>query len=231
MHQGYMATFIKGDGAPRLIRSGTIVVDKYGLATATAVWWAYDKNILLSSNVTRIGFPHPVVPTLSCEKMQFSDTDGGATLEASYAGILGTALPAPIDELDTVATEAPIDCHPDFATFAGTNRATAKNGAVWLPVPDSPYERFDGFGPAAPAGFRGVISFEIPISISRRTTISTAVPEATAVGTRRTPFQTFGIKAEWLLIGCSSQKRGNVYVTKYEWKASGRNGWNHAFYS
>jgi hypothetical protein len=226
-----MATFIKGDGAPRLIRSGTIVVDKYGLATATAVWWAYDKNTLLASNVTRIGFPHPVAPTLSCEKMQFNDSDGGTTLEASYAGILGTALPAPIDELDTVVMEAPIECHPDFATFAGTNRATAKNGAVWLPVPNSQFERFDGFGPDAPAGFRGVTSFEAPTSISRRTTVTTTAPQPNVVGTRRVPYETFGIHADWLLIGCSSQKRGNVYVTKYEWKAGGRLGWNHAIYS
>jgi hypothetical protein len=216
-----------------MIRAGNIVVDKYGLATGTAIWWAYSKSAILSSGVTALGFPHPDAPTLKCEKLVYSDSDGGATLEASYAGILGNTLPAPVDELDTSTMEVPIDAHPAFATFAGSSNATRLNGAVFRTVPNtSPVvEVFDCFGPDAPAGFRGVTSFLAPASVSRRTTITTTPPQPGAVGYLRTPYNTFGITANWLLVGCSSQLRGNVYVTKYEWKAGGRIGWNTAIYS
>lgn len=223
------ATFIKGTGAPRLIRAGDITVDKYGLATGTAVWWAYAKADLYGSGVTGIGYPHPNAPSLKCEKMVYADSDNGATLTASYAGLLTGVAPDPVDELDTAVMEAPIDAHPDFATFAGTPTAPL-NGAVFIKDSSGNY-RFDCFGPSAPAGLRGVTSFEAPTSIVRRTSITLTRPTPGQVGTLRVPYETFGLNASWLLVGCSSQKRGNVYVTKYEWKAGGRLGWNTQIYS
>ena len=222
------AHYLKGDGLPRLVRSGGVQIDRYGLATATAVWWAYNHATLLSSGVAYIGAPHPDALSLRCEHMSFVNSYQGSTLEAVYAGVLSGEMPDPIDELDTAVMEAPIEAHPNFADFAGTPAAPL-NGAVFLQDGAGNW-RFDQFGPAAPASFRGVTSFEVPTSVSRRTTITTFEPEANEVGLRRVPFNTFGIDRDWLLVRCSSQKRGNVYVTKYEWKASGPYGWNHSIY-
>jgi hypothetical protein len=224
------AEFIKGRGQPRLIRSGGLSQDRFGLATATAEWWAFLEKDLLQ--VTSTGKAHPNFSQLKCERIITSANGGGYSLIASYAGIFNQ--PVPIIELDMGTMEAPIDTHPDFAEFAGTSDATKRNGAVFTKVAvgdGNTAEVFDQFGPTAPLGFRGVRGYLIPTAIVRRTSISTSYPSVSGLGEIGAPPNTFGISGTWLKTGASSEKRGDVFVTREEWKNGGRLGWNTTIYS
>ena len=215
---------------PRIIRSGSVSIDKYGLATATVVWWAFGDERMRSARVS-IGSRHPDVPGLECERLVTGKSDGGVTLEAHYAGIVSNKEPEPVDELDVTVTEAPIEAHPRFSELAGTPEAPNRaNDARWTPDGSGGFV-FGGFGPNGPAGLRGVTSFIIPTAISRRTTISKAAPVAGNVGKRGSPGSTFGVSGDWLMVGVSSQRRGSVFVTRREWKASGALGWHNIIYS
>jgi len=126
-------------------------------------------------------------------------------------------------------TEAPIETHPNFVSFAGTAE-TPLNGAIFRVDTDSGLQYFDGFGPLAPAEFRGVTSYLISTAISRRTSIQKEAPDASGVGRLSTPPKTFGVDGTWLKTGISAEKRGNVYTVREEWKASGPGGWNTSIY-
>ncbi len=219
-----MPTFIQGDGAPRVIRAGNVTVDKYGLATGQVTWWAFSYDVMLGSRIIRIGSPHPKAPSLGCEKIEYVDTEGGATAVASYAGLLGGATP--IYEIDSGSSCEPIETHPDFASFAGSLGAEV-NGAIFDPDNGS----FLKFGNDAPNEFRGVTSYLVPTPIVRRTTISLSAPSTSTVGRRESPPATFGAVGTWLKVSVNSERRGNVYVSREEWKASGPRGWSTTIYS
>jgi len=220
-----MQTIIKGSGGPTYVSSGGVSQDKYGLSTSTARWWAlYEANL---NPVAVLGTIHPTYSSLRCERRLVSDTGGGGFfLDAYFAGIVGT--PTPVYEIDTVTIQAPIETHPNFASFAGTI-GTPLNGAIFDPTDGT----FRKFGNDAPDRWRGVTSYEMPVAIVRETEITVTSPSVATVGRIDSPplAPSLGAGQTWRLASVTSDIRGRIYVVRREWQASGPKGWNTVLYA
>lgn len=81
--------------------------------------------------------------------------------------------------------------------------------------------------------FFGISSYLNPSLVYRRSFSMENAPSLTAVGKIVDPdddFPSVTAGANWLCLGISYQKKGNVYDITHEFRASGPNGWNTYIY-
>lgn len=152
----------------------------------------------------------------------------------------------PVYSLENAVTNAPIETHPDFETFAGTwtNDGSNPNGARFITdVLDMNKGKFLGFvptpGEANPKA--GVTDFLVPSLIYSETrtysglALSALAIDMNKIGKIDTPppsnvLPTVASPRNWLLFACNaSQVGGGIKVDK-KWRLSGPRGWDEDIY-
>lgn len=228
-----MSDIIKGETG-WVAKGGRYTTDKYGLSTGSYRW----EKVSLTGEVgtSPIEAHHPLAVALSLEKATLGVEEGVAFAEGEYAGIVGPA-PSPTYELDFSTSDEQIETHPDFATFG-----TDANGADY----DANTGEFTGFTKRPKwdkdnpnyavdnPEWIGVRSYLCPGCVWREVRISTSadtsIDNIGKIASPPGPVPSAGGGRTWLYSGASMQLRGNVYVSRREWRLSGMRGWNTTIY-
>jgi hypothetical protein len=228
-----MALTIKGNGGKFLESNGTLTTDRFGLSTATAIWFQAGNT---APEMPSSGAPHPYWTELKCEGVTVKQDVEGFRLEGRYAGIYGPTLP--VYELSESMSEEPIETHPDFKDFA-----TDANG--YKPHPDD--GSFVGFvrrpewdlnlDDPTPREITnplwiGVRSYLVPGATFRKTYVTINAPSPGTLGSISTPEGAPSYSDRtWLYAGMAYERRADVYVIREEWRLSGPRGWNTIIYT
>jgi hypothetical protein len=219
---------------------GSNVTDIYGLETCTAVF----KSAV--GEVPAMFTYHPVFTWLNLERRRVDLSPEGnrgfTVTTGEFAGISGPTVP--IYELDLGLSEEPIETHPKFVTDIAGTASAPLNGAIFvdegtgLITSDDAHAVFSKFvstiaGDRNP--FAGITSYlDFSNSIWRKTEMLATNPtDLTLLGDIATPAgpaPALDTGQNWLFIGMSYIQRGLVYSVKWEWRASGRRGWNETIY-
>lgn len=200
---------------------GQLHTDIYGLSTAVAMWASPVDDM----EYPAIYSPHPVWTFLHMEKRTVSIEYGYVRTVGEYAGFEG--IPVPVIEYSTGVNEEPIETHPDFESFAGTP-SSPQNGAQFRDPTtgkisaDNNVGVFEKFWSNPPNKWSGVVSYLMPVLVTRITTIGPNPTASTGeVG------QLFG---SLLTTNVTVTQRGIVYQTVVERRAGGARGWNTELY-
>jgi hypothetical protein len=210
---------------------GQLQIDMYGLSTATATWYDHSDRPTLPG----LGDAHPIWTELKIERIRVDHQQTHWEISADYAGVIGT--PEAVYELDSSAIEEPIETHPDFEDFAGTPEdplvTGGKKGNEFGAVFNQDTGAFEGFVYGDKRGVRGYLA---PGAVWRMTQVQSEAPvegvEDTGVidPAPYGPIPAAGTR-NWLYTGMTYEQRGGCYTVRYEWKLSGRRGWDADIYA
>jgi hypothetical protein len=207
----------------------------------------------------RIQHQHPIWSGLKAHKVTLK-IEGPfcfATIEYSGKSPFGHGsgssdqLGTPIYETIISLSEDPIDTHKEFVTKIGGKPTAPKNGAIFR---NADGDRTDGITPAPSDKGWVFDSFALIVGgqknrkakveaylnpskiIFRKTWMSLRKPGTNKAGKLDTPPSsgdppnlTGG--ANWLNMGITSVREGNIYHNTEEWMASGPGGWDPDIYS
>jgi hypothetical protein len=220
--------------------AGSNVTDIYGLETCTAVFKAVD------GEVPAMFTYHPIFTWLHLERRRVDISPEGfrgfTVTTAEFAGISGPTVP--IYELDLGLSEEPIETHPLFVSDIAGTASAPLNGAIFVDestgriTSDEAHAVFSKFqttigGVRNP--FAGISAYlDFSNSIWRKTQMLPTNPaDLTTLGKIATPdgpVPALDTGQDWLFTGMSYVQRGLVFSVKWEWRASGRRGWNETIY-
>ena len=238
-----------GDQGLNLSDPGKIRVDRYGLATCTAVFTCPVEKF--ASLVLAFGTPHPIAKGLGIERMEIDLKGPFATISAEYAGLLNASFEnqAVYELVDGVAEE-PIETHRKFTDFAGDptaplNGATFRSISTGLIVTsakpaaamgDYVFDSFSVYSAGTLNPFAKMERYLEPGQVTWRKTWHAIATPATLAGIGKIatapegPAPTLEDDATWLDMGITSNQRGLAYSLIHEWRGSGRRGWNTTVY-
>lgn len=224
---------MKIDGADirrRLIRdeSGdSLTQGEDGIFRATAQFRCAWSSVF-SLMPRRFQSKHPDFPNLVCDQVSVSKEKGDiARITATYAGGPATggnfgsnSQIAPIIEIDTYTASFPIETHSDFEDFlAGTPEAPL-NGAVFVDGVFTEFQTYDNDG--VKSQMAGVKTFDAPVQVVRRISVSNTMPASTRVGFIDTPPVSDSV-FDYLKTRHSVQRVGAVYSITEEWTSGPEN--------
>lgn len=197
---------------------GSLHTDIYGLSTASAVWVSpvsKMKTVLMLS-------PHPLWKFMHVEKRTQNVEYGFLRTTCEYAGFEG--IPVPIIEWSSGSGQEPIQCHPNFASFAGT-ASSPLNDARWVdmetraPSTDNSRAVFDHFG--GTGDFAGITSFMTSHVVKKETRIEDHALAVVGIGK---------LDGGMLKICASSIQRGIAFQNTQEWRGPGVRPFNSSIY-
>lgn len=217
-----------------LRRSSTLTQDKAGLWEGTIVYSCPVGEG--GDHVPMIGTPHPAIRFMVVEKVNVHTQDGWDIVEIGYAGAdldaNGEPPTQPVYELAVSVGEEPIETHPDFRSVLAGHPGNKLNGAEFDAAVTG---KFLGFFDSTNKlyGVKGYLDAgQITWRVTKltRTSIST-LNKVGCIDTPVGPAPELGGSRNWLFMGATSEKRGTAYVSTYEWRASGRRGWDTDIYA
>ncbi len=175
--------------------------------------------------------PHPDYPFMGVEKLRIWKQGGWGWIQADYAGSRPEDV-AQSDSYDLLfgTGDEPIQTHPEFAEFAGTQEAP-QNGAKF----DAETGKFLGFFGTGAGEFQGTESYlDASQVIWRHEYLGYFhASDCSAVGSIQSPSgpaPNLGSGRNWLFLSLESSRRGLIYRITKQWRGSGRKGWNSAIY-
>ena len=211
---------IKGSLGPYAVDLGSVATDRIGLSTITARYWAASSDLLVGYGSLLTS--HPQYPFLVAEARRPAPGPAGTFyLDVDYVGVLDGIPTIAIYETDAGLVDFPIEQHPNFSFWSAGSYAVFNEDGT-----------FKEFTKDAPDYLRGRSSFQRPVAIVRESKVD-LFGFNPQVGTVSVPPQLAASAPgqNWLMTGCSSTKRGNVFVMQTEWRASGPVQFNPTMYS
>lgn len=236
-------------GGLNLEDPGVLTTDWTGLAEATAVWRAFKHT-----QIPDIYAVHPIFNGLQMSHREIKLKGPWAYGTCKYEGLGGgtvSGFAQPVYELLDATSEEPISTHPEFVNKIGGTAKNPKNGAIFERVEDGfrtngfkkestdkgyvfyKFNQVDANGSQNP--YAGIESYLEASNVIWRKTVNLRAPisNITQVGkidNPEGPAPRLNKPRNWLLVSITQSRRGSVYQTVTEWRASGRQGWNPDIY-
>lgn len=248
--QGYTSSMVSSDFAPanygqngvqyfgkdKELFKATKSVDRKGLMTGTAVWFAKTENA--ENEAPRILSFHPFDNNLKAEKVAIDYGPAFATITAHYAGMApGADTTNPVYELSFGVGQEPITVHPDFVDKIGGKPSAPLNKAVFRDAQGNDtnidtkgtFHHFE-----LDSDLAGVEAFldVSNITFRERYTARNRPTGLGRVGSISSPSNAPNLPGNrnWLYVGLSYQQRADIFSVSREWRGSGKGRWNSLIY-
>ena len=207
--------------------------------TGTAIW--KDESHTAAFSMPRIGDLHPKDSRLVLvDKTEVFDANNVLTVNAAYFGLWSTERRI---SYSAGTGSEPVESHPDFTKFAGTQKSDARNGAVFYKhAADSStgtpqYWEFQGFYPTAPGGssdLSGVTMYLKPsgsVEVSYYTDRTPSLKRLMKIHSSIPGFSKPDGVRDFLLVDMPYRQIGKYHYQMSEvYLCSGERGWNSILY-
>jgi hypothetical protein len=214
-----------------------IEVDRYGIAEATEVFQCQWKDAMrLSAAVKK----HPDFTWLEKTKSKIKREEGDLarvtiTFEGTEGGGTSTAEPAAIYELESCATQEPIETHPRYNIVSDDERRKIEEALKSRKAPV-------GLGTRAAELYgkklKGVTSYLSP-SVTWTQTITRGASQLSGENLNKVgdidapsgPAPAIASGRNWLRGATTQTIRGSAVQIRHSWRLSGRAGWDPQLYA